>query len=468
MTWLSAVKGQWSIVLLFFLSFSILTRFNIDPDFGWHMAYGEAYLARGEIIREDPFSFTMPNYVWGNSYFLYQIFVAYIFNNFGFWLLAVLFGFVASISVLILTFKNLDFFKGTVVVLGAILATSNLGVRPHTFSFFFFCLLLVFLEKGLYKHVKYIPLWFTFFLLWANVHRAFVVGLLIFGLYLVLASFQEKMKNSKGELRVRAGCIAAAVMGTIATPFPLDLFKSGVFFDLTTFENLRYIAEWQPLALVSPLSIIFALSGIVFIKIFNKYYRQIGPAWIIIAAFLFSLAFVSATFTFFWAAIFIYLASRHLSVSVKIPVDFWSRVPMLTSILAVSLAFVLTFAASFLESFNFEKRLVLDDYPVAALESLDEKKFRGNIFNAYEWGGFVDWRSNSVKVFIDGRMAGWRKPDGTSILGDYIEIMKGNCEILNNYHIELALIKKNSNTLCFDEWEIEYQDDVAKILRRAG
>src|SRR3989344_4884938 len=163
---MSIIKGKLSAVLLFLLSFAILTRFNIDPDFGWHMAYGEVFLAGGEIIRGDPFSFTMPGYAWGNSYFLYQIIVAYIFNNFGYWFLAVLFGLVASISVLILSFKNLDFFKGTAVVLGAVLATSNLGVRPHTFSFFFFCLLLVFLEKGLYKKAKYIPLWFTFFLLW--------------------------------------------------------------------------------------------------------------------------------------------------------------------------------------------------------------------------------------------------------------------------------------------------------------
>ena len=496
---MSIIKGKLSAVLLFLLSFAILTRFNIDPDFGWHMAYGEVFLAGGEIIRGDPFSFTMPGYAWGNSYFLYQIIVAYIFNNFGYWFLAVLFGLVASISVLILfraensgihtpdevnlearkreprpsgrgnlSFKNLNFTRSAFVILGTAIAASNLGLRPHTFSFLFFAILLIFLEKGLFNKSKYMFLWFLFFVLWANIHRGFMMGILVFSTFLLLDFFNKRMQKKKQELIIYAGCLLAAIGGTFVTPFPLGLYKSGVFFDLTTFENLRYIAEWQPLVLVSPLSIFLAVSGVVFIKIFNKYYKRIGPTWIIIAAFLFSFAYVAATFAFFWAAIFIFLVSRYLSFSLKMPYDFFSNVPIATSILAVSLAFFLTFTAGLLESYDFEKRLVLDGYPVEALEYLENKDYaKTGLFNAYEWGGFIDWKYTDIKVFIDGRMAGWRRMDGTSILGDYIKIMKGNCEILSEFNVELALIKKNSNTPCFSEWEIEYQDDVAKILRRA-
>ncbi|HLA04269.1 MAG TPA: hypothetical protein VJ065_03490, partial [Patescibacteria group bacterium] len=63
--------------MLFVLSFLILTKFNIDPDLGWHLTIGERFLKGGEIVRGDPFSWTMPGYEFGNYFFLYQIAVTF-------------------------------------------------------------------------------------------------------------------------------------------------------------------------------------------------------------------------------------------------------------------------------------------------------------------------------------------------------------------------------------------------------
>ena len=80
------VSGQRSVVLrllIFLFSFLILTRFYIDPDLGWHLAIGRHFLSTGEIIRTDQFSWTMPGFSWGNSYFAYQIIVAFLFEKLG-------------------------------------------------------------------------------------------------------------------------------------------------------------------------------------------------------------------------------------------------------------------------------------------------------------------------------------------------------------------------------------------------
>ena len=430
------------------------------------MVYGDAFLNGGEIIRSDPFSWTVPNYMWGNSYFLYQIIVAFIFNKFGLLFLGISFGLVAAFAVWILSFRNLNFTKIAFITLGSIVASTNVAIRPHTLSFFLFALLLIFLEKELYVKRKHIFLWFLFFALWANIHRAFVAGLLVFGVFLVLQFFHKKKYKKAQKSFINIGCFIASVLGTLVTPFPISLWKTGVFFDVTTIDNLRSIAEWQPLALVSQTSIFLAISGIVFVYILGKKHKQLGPVFAIIAAFLFSLAFVSAAFTFFWAAIFVFIVSRHLDIKIQWHFDFWSRLPIFLSLLAVSLALFSNFITSLLVSYNFEDRLILDGYPVFALEYLNKKGVSANLFNSYEWGGFIDWRYNNFKVFIDGRMAGWRKSDGKSILGDYLKIVKGNCDVANGYEIETVLVRFDSKLSCFDGWEIEYQDEIAKILRR--
>ena len=453
-------------LLTFLLCFFILTKFNVDPDFGWHMAYGETFLKTGEIIRADLFSWTMPNYTWGNSYFLYQIVVAYIFNKLGFLVLGLVFGLVAALAILILSFKSLNLFKTFFVVFGAVVASVNFAIRPHVISFFFFALLLIFLEKRFFDKSKHILLWFLFFMLWANIHRAFTVGILIFGAFLVLDFFERKTAQDRQKLFNRASCFAAGVLATLVTPFPLNAWKSGVFFDLTTLENLRFIAEWQPSALVPPASIFLAVSGLVFIFVLQRKHKEIGPTWAIVSACLFSLAFVSATLTFFWAAIFIFIVSRYLDIKLKVGWDFWSKVPVIFAVLAVLISLFLNFLAGLLESYNFENRLLLDAYPLKALEYLDKKGFKEGLFNDYEWGGFMDWKAPGVKVFIDGRMASWKKADGTSILGDYISITQGKCEVANKYKIQTVLTKRNSKLSCFDEWKVEYEDGKAKILRR--
>ena len=464
---MSIVRGQWSLVfLLFFLSFLILTKFNIDPDFGWHMAYGETFLKTHEIIRADPFSWTMPNYEWGNSYFLYQILVAYIFGKFGFLFLGIVFGVIGAIAVLILSFKKLDFFKVAFATIGTVVARANLAVRPHTLSFLFFAVFLIFLEKRFFVKRVHIFLWFLFFALWANIHRAFGVGLLIFAAFLCFDIINRKEYRDRQKLITCASCLAASFLATFLTPFSFDLWKSGVFFDLTTFENLRFIAEWQSLVFAPPASIFLALTGVVFAVLINKKHKQIGPVWTTIGALLFSLAFVSATFAFFWAAIFVFIVCRHLEIKLNLPSDFWSKVPLIFGAIAAFCALFLNFCASFLESYDFENRLRMDGYPVKAISYLNQKGFTNGLFNNYEWGGFIDFRGQVVKVFIDGRMAGWRMSNGRSILGHYIAIKEGNCALANEYKIETVLTKRNSNLSCFSDWKIEYEDESAKSLSR--
>ena len=446
-------------LLIFLFSFLILTKFTIDSDFGWHLAMGREFLETGKIIIFDHFSWTMPGYRWGNSYFLYQIFITLIFNNLGHIFLGFLFGFLASISVLILLPKKLDLAKAFIVFLGVGLASINLGIRPQTISFLTFCLLLVFLDRRFFEKWKHIFLWLLLFAIWVNFHRGFFAGLTVLSFYLIL-DFLENKKN----LLMKAGCFLAAVLGTMLSPLPFDLWKSAVFFDLTSRQNLTSIAEWQSTTIYFPINLFYALSGLIFVFILFKNFKKIPPIWFLLASFIFAFGFLAVNFVFFWSAIFIFVGTRYFDFKIDLR-DFWAKVPIVASSSAVFISIFLYFILQLLQSFSLKTQLFFDGYPYMAVEYLRKENLTENLFNEYVWGGYIDWQFSEAKVFIDGRMASWSK-SGKNILGDYIEIKKGNCEVAKNYDIKVALIKKNEKIPCFGKWQKIYEDSIAVVFKR--
>ena len=149
----------------------------------------------GEIVRGDPFSWTMPGYEFGNYFFLYQITVSFLFNKLGYILTAILFGILVSAGVLLLLPKTLSFWKVLAGALGVVLASFSLGIRPSTVSFGLFSLLLVFLERRFFSSRMSILVWFVFFAVWANFHQGFIVGLFVLTIFLVIDFFWQKQKT---------------------------------------------------------------------------------------------------------------------------------------------------------------------------------------------------------------------------------------------------------------------------------
>lgn len=448
--------------LLLVFVFLIFLVFFIDQDFGWHLAMGERFLETGEILRTDIFSFSMPGYSWGNSYFLYQAVIALLYKFLGYKFLVILFAAIPTSAVFLLL-KRVDLIKFAAILLGAKLAITNLAVKPHTVSFMFFAVLILFLEKQFYVKKRHVLLWFALFVLWANVHRAFAVGLVVFFFYLTVDYLYKRSFIKKTNIVIPVYCVLAALLGTFLTPFGLDLYKSGVANDFLTFENLRYIAEWQPVVVYFPNNIYFLASGIIFIYIFLTNAKKQSPAWFLIGAFLFSLAFISANFVFFWCALFIFIASKYLSSGIKNRLA--ERI-----VFVLGLGFVviicLTIGLKIKTNVMSSPGLMLDKsgYPVEAVKYMRENSLRSNLLAQYNWGGFIDWQYPQAKIFIDGRMAGWKTPEGKSILGAYIDLKSGKCDSLKVYRVETLLVSKAFDLSCFGNFREVYRDDRAKVL----
>lgn len=450
-------------LLLFVLSFLILTKFNIDPDLGWHLAYGNRLLESGEFIRADPFSWTMPGYLWANSYFAYQATVAFLFGQYGHIAAGLIFGLIAALAVIILLPSKLNLWQTIVAALAVLVAVGNLGIRPHTISFLLFAILLVLLGKKLFFHGPSVLFWFFYFAIWANFHRGFVVGLILLAIFLGIDSLKNRPQSYKNYLWVVL-TLVAAILGTFVNPFGAAIFKSAVFLDLTSRENLIWIAEWQPVGEVFIINLLFAATGGFFIYIFFKKFAKIRePIWFLAAAAIFMFSFVAAGFLFYWSAIFIFLTTRNLDIRLDFR-QISAKFPLYLSLSATMTAFLLNFLVKILEGADLNNQLANDGYPVSALSFLKKEGLGRGLFNSYEWGGYLDWQAPDIKVFIDGRMPSWRSLNQGSIFADYLSIYRGDCRRFNKYDIVVVLVKRNFDTSCFANWPQIYEDDLAKVL----
>ena len=106
------------------------------------------------------------------------------------------------------------------------------------------------------------------------------------------------------------------------------------------------------------------------------------------------------------------------------------------------------------------------------------KKFpqlTGNVFNAYEWGGFLIWQKPEIKVFVDGRMPAWKDENGKSpyqVFLDIIQTQSGWNEKLNKWKTDYLLITNGSyldlllkNGVNKYNWLEVYRDDTAVIYK---
>lgn len=474
------MKPSRFISWLFF--FALLGFFLLpatDPDLGWHLRCGQLIWQEHSLCTPNQFSVLLENYSWPNHYWLYQALLYPVYRIGGLWGLTFFNALLVSSAFLFLYWSIKNYLWEKMLALGLVIHWSwsvlSLGIRSQLMGFFFFYLLLWALSEA-EKKPKFIFLLPLITLFWANSHGSVIIslGLLAFlGLKLFLA-------RPRNPLPIVAS-LGGAVLTTFLNPFGFRIYEDAWrHFVVVKLETL--IAEWVPPQPEMQQLIILSALGFFFYLLLGNRPRDKFLALLVP---FFALAALKARRQVpFYFSISFYLF--FLSSLTKQIAAFWLKQKTIRNNLALltTLAFLLLGTVA-----NFQRTATVNaswenycqeasdlDFPCPAIEKLKEQPNKGNLFNRYEWGGFLIWQLPEYKVFVDGRMPAWSTPSGKSPYTIYLETLQtqpGWQETLNEYKIDWILIspgtfmdlKIKPNPGEFG-WEEFYRDSISVIYKR--
>jgi hypothetical protein len=373
-----------------------------DPDYFWHLQTGEL-IARSGLPSHDPFSFTYGG-PWTLHEWLGELLIFRMVDGVGPVATLAVFALLppATLAVLAVALR-----RDGVPIRAVVAATLICGtvlipyvtVRPQLISWLLLAVILALLIRLKLTSARMLVALPPLFLLWANLHGLYVIGLGVVGVYVLFTLFgATEMATRKGQVALAgvASLLASAVTpaGPAGLLYPLRYIDSGDW-------GLAHIPEWQSpnfhdLVQIPLLALILGLAVV----------GQRGRTWVRAVAYL---AIIGAL-----------LANRNA------PVAAVSCLPALAIGLAMwlpdrpspregqgSRRLVETVAAALLvvgalvaiPATPGFAGVLLGRYPVAGVEHLRQLQPASRVVAEYGWGGYViqSLYTDGARVFVDGR-----------------------------------------------------------------
>lgn len=246
-----------------------MESFADDPGVGWHLRTGAWVIENREVPRMDPFlapTPEVPQRQWVSDQWLSDVILAWTFEL-GSWPLvyAILAALYLGIYFGVLLVAVRSSGASTFAALFAVMCAFKVGqihfiLRPVMMSFLCFAVVVLLLVKSL-MHPKRVTgrssmwallPWAGLFALWANLHPAFVLGLLLLGVWLIVRAVSIALgQRSLRDLMVPLGIFVVSSAATLLNPYFLELHRS--ILSLGTSDYFMSLhEEWMPIQLTSP------------------------------------------------------------------------------------------------------------------------------------------------------------------------------------------------------------------------
>jgi len=235
----------------------VLLTSNADPDLFGHLRFGLDHLRSWRFSSADPYSFTS-DLPWTNHEWLSELTMAVAYSWAGALGLIVMKG-LATVAVLLVIARSVKdaaplwrWPSALLAVLGML--PISLTIRPQIWTLLFLTLMCSILT-GPWKRRAWLPL---IFLLWANMHGGWLVGLGVLGVWSAFELIEPADDRPPvwALILLPAGCLLA----TLINPYGWHLWG---FLAKTVRLTRADIAEWQPLWRAPTGSIIHWIAAIV-------------------------------------------------------------------------------------------------------------------------------------------------------------------------------------------------------------
>jgi len=454
---------------------------NQDGDLPRHLAIGRYVLAGHLPPVNDIFSHTVPGapfapHKWLSGVLFYLAYI--IFAEKGMVILsatalAATFTLLYRENVLRLGLR-LPLFLLT--IWGAGITSLHWIIRPHIFTMLLFAVWLILtdrLAKGERAPIWYFP---ALMLLWNNIHGEYISGLLVTGAYLTGWVWDYLFNRENTSLQVGKRLAAVAGLSVLVTLLnPISLRAWGTVTDWMGNQYLMSHTDETipPDFLQSKFYILLAfLAFSIFLLAMKREKLSTGQA-MTLAGFS-ALVLFSARNVHFYGVVAPFLLAPTLAGSLSVSVIkryetsfatleasakgfVW---PLLTILLGILL---LAFT-----SLGLEQRFSPSYFPVQAVEWLKTHPQQGEMFNPFDWGGYLSFKLPEKRVFIDSQGDVY----GEAFIRKYEQIITlrpGWEEILNEYDVRWALVPTDwvlVHALSSAGWQEVYRDGTAVVLVR--
>ncbi len=485
------------VIVVAYLSLYLLQMANFadDPGVGWHLKTGELVWNSGTVPREDPF-LASERRVWIADQWLSDL-VLFVGYHVGSW--AALY--VTLVGIWIVTFFGI-LFRAVRAEVGSVLASLiaallafkaaqvHFILRPVVFSIF--CFVCAFVtaralsrREVVHPRALIAPGCFlvALFVLWSNIHPAFVLGLVVV-LAIPVARILDGRRSS-AELVSFAVLALLCVVGTCLNPYGTALHESVIALGRSVYF-LSLNKEWLPPQLLSfeggMLVTFVTVPGIAFL-ISSAFRRSIGWFDILLTGFFVFEAFASVRFlpfaavagAFPLAAALRSLAEAGRGVSVlrlsARCVRGLERYESVNSPGEIAAYCCAVAGLVFCGFMPLPKQLGPQEarYPRAVVDALRSDAGQGVVLASPDWGGFVTGNLYpAFKAVIDDR----NTLIGEALYQEYFQSLdspEALSALVNRFHVTHLIIPRKTpvgETLASDRrWAILLDDGTSVVAR---
>ncbi|MGH7199302.1 MAG: hypothetical protein ACREJB_01775, partial [Planctomycetaceae bacterium] len=339
-------------------------------------------------------------------------------------------------------------------------------------------------EAQSWTPLAFVPL---LFILWANGHGSFLVGLAVLAAFLCGRAWDVFWKRRSLRAVVRDRPVRRLLLLTelAAVAVLINPYGFGLYHEVWTFAghpNLIDIVEWDPLTLRSRQGQIFALASLALITAYRLSPRRIRATEVLLLAGLGGLALWSSRLIVWWAPVAAYYLVLHLNAIRRR----WTRHRPAVAAKRTSLATVASIGIAWIgfaytpfglalihgEPQDAQRRGLSPQTPVDAVAWLTDHPPQGQVFNTYEWGDYLLWAGpQDVQVFV----ASHAHLVPEQVWADYMHVIHlstGWYDVLDRYRVNTVVIDLRDRRPLADRlrrhdgWHVGYEDHMAVILVR--
>jgi hypothetical protein len=462
----------------------------VDFDYWWHRRTGEYIIAHLAVPRTDPFSFTMQGHAWVDHEWLSQVLMYLsnsLFGYMGLFLLFMALGVAAWWLVYrLLRAEGLGEMQALALsIVPAAFGATYWRARPAMFTVFFVALFIS--EMYAARRGERRTLWrlAPLTLLWANLHGGYVIGLALMAMF-AAAQWWDGRRGGRGttdstdftdrgagpDWKHVAIVLGVAFLVAGINPYTYHLWLYPLTYFTGGNASLAQLDEWQspdfhqarnlPLALLLVTGLVIGANG----RKFDVWRSMLVALFGVMALQsmrhqpLFAIAWAAAvgpTLLDRWA--------------------WWGATPerragpkMLNyGLLAAGVAALLTVVVASPDGLPLRAAPTggAMPYPVEGAAWIDVHERGAQVFDQYEWGGYlIDRLYPAERVFIDGRADLYG-----SLVVDYDRLVRGEGwqDAFDRYGVNVALLSPKLPLVADLKaagWTAGYEDDDQVVLVR--